>query len=105
MRRNPPAVGVVGKAEDRDRVKANVLLHQPLQLAQNALPAAPTLVSPRMAQAQLTTVHLARKPPVVTAPSAAHATQHLLACPTTTLITNPHRITKKMISNPAPTPI
>ena len=94
----------MGKAVDRDRdmLKANVLLHQPHQPAPSARPAAPTLVSPRMAQAQRTTAHLARKPPVVTAQSAAHATQHLLACPTTTLITSPHRITKKMISNPAP---
>jgi hypothetical protein len=92
----------VVKVKAVDAVMANVL---PAVLAPNpeetARRAAPTLVSPRMAQAQRTTAHLARKPPVVTAQSAAHATQHLLACPTTTLITSPHRITKKMISNPA----
>ena len=84
-------------------VKANVLLHRPHQLAPSAPHAAPTLVSPRMAQAQRSTALLVRKPPaVVSAKSAAHVTRHLLACPTTILITNPQRITKKMISNRAP---
>jgi hypothetical protein len=55
-----------------------------------------------MAQAQRTTAHPVPKAPAVTAQSAVRATQRLLACPTTTLITNPQRITKKMISNPAP---
>jgi hypothetical protein len=86
-----------------DAAMANVL---PAVLAPNleetALPAAPTLFSPRMAQVHRMVAQPAPKAPAVAAQNAAHATQHLLACPTTTLITNPQRITKKMISNPAP---
>ena len=82
-------------AADRGKVKANAL---------SALPAAPTPDSLPMMQAQRTTAHLARKAKDhgVTALSAAHAPQHLMACPATTLSTNPLRTTKKTISNPAP---
>ena len=69
---------------------ANVL---PAVLAPNpeetALPAAPTQVSPRMVQVHRMAAHPAPKAPAEAAQSAAHVTQHLLACPTTTLITNP----------------
>ena len=87
---------------DRDKVKASVLLrlHHPPVLS--ALPAATTPESPRMVQVQRTTAHPARKAHVVTALSAVHATQRPMACPGTTLSTNPLRITKKTISNPAP---
>ena len=82
---------------------ANVL---PAVLARNleetALPAAPTQVSPRMAQVHRMAAQPAPKAPAVGALSVARATHRLLACPTTTLITSPQRITKKTISNPAP---
>ena len=83
------------KAEDRDKVKDNAL---------SALPAAPTLDSPRMAQAQRTTAHPARKAKAhgVTALSAAHATLLLQVCRVMISSINPLRITKKTISNPAP---
>ena len=84
------------KAKAVDAAMANVL---PAVLAPNpeetALPVAPTQVSQPM-------VHRVRKPPAVAAQSVALAIPRLLACPTTTLITNPQRITKKMISNRAP---
>ena len=85
----------MAKAEDRDKVKVKVSVL-------SVLPAAPTLDNPRMAQDQRTTAHRALKAQVVTAPSAARATQPLKGCRVMTSITNPHRITKKMISNPAP---
>ena len=95
----------VAKAEDSDKVKVKVkasVLLRPHQLAPNAHRATPTLASPRMAQAQRTTVHPARKAHVVTALSAVHATQRPMACPGITLSTNLLRTTKKTISNPAP---
>jgi len=101
-RKNPLVVDAVGMAEDRDMVKANVLLHRPHQLAPSARRAAPIRVSPRMAQVHRMAAHPAPKAPAVAAQSAAHATQHLLACPTTILITNPQHITKKMIFNRVP---
>ena len=85
----------MGKAEDRDKVKVKVSVL-------SVLPAAPTLDNPRMAQDQRTTAHRALKAQVVTAPSAARATQPLKGCRVMTSITNPHRITKKTISNPVP---
>ena len=91
-------------AEDRGKVKvkASVLLDRPHPLVLSALPAAPTPDSPRMALVQRTTAHPARKAHGVTALSAVHATQRPMACPATTLSTNPLRTTKKTISNPAP---
>ena len=91
-------------AEDRARVKvkANALLRLHHLPALSALPATRTPDSPRMVQVQRTTAHPARKAHAVTALSAGHATQHLMACPATTLSTNPLRTTKKTISNPAP---
>ena len=70
--------------------------------AQSALPAVPTLDSPRMAQVQRTTAHPARKAHDVTALSAAHATLLLQVCRVMISSINPLRITKKTISNPAP---
>jgi hypothetical protein len=67
-----------------------------------ALPAAPTLDSPRMAQAHRTMAHPARKVHVVTALSAVRATQPPLACRVMISSINRLRTTKKMISNPAP---
>ena len=90
----------MAKAEDRD--KANVLLPRPLPLAQSALPAAPTLDSPRMAQAHRTMAHPARKVHVVTALSAVRATQPPLACRVMISSINRLRTIKKMISNPVP---
>jgi len=81
----------VAKAEDRHKV--SVL---------SALPAAPTLDNPRMAQAQRITAHPARKVHVVTALSAVRATQPPLACRVMISSINRLRTTKKMISNPAP---
>ena len=101
----PPAnaaVDAVAKAADRGKVKVSVLLDRPHPLALSALPAAPTPDSPRMALVQRTTAHPARKANGVTALSAAHATQRPMACPGTTLSTNPLLTTKKTISNPAP---
>ena len=91
-------------AEDRARVKvkANALLRLHHLPALSALPATRTPDSPRMALAQRTTAHPALKAHVVTALSAVHATQRPMACPGTTLSTNPLRSTKKTISNPAP---
>jgi hypothetical protein len=92
-------VDAVAKVEDRDRdrdkvkVKASVL---------SALRVAPTQDNPLMAQDQRITAHLALKAQVVTAPSEARATQPLKGCRVMTSITNPHRITKKTISNPVP---
>jgi hypothetical protein len=86
-------VDAAAKAEDRDRVKASVL---------SAHRAAPTQDNPRMAQDQRTTAHRALKAQVVTVPNAARATQPLKGCRVMTSITNPHRITKKTISNPVP---
>ena len=80
-------------AADRGKVKDNAL---------SALPAAPTLDSPRMAQAQRTTAHPARKGHVVTALSAARATLPLKGCRVMTSSINLLLITKKTISNPAP---
>ncbi len=67
-----------------------------------ALPAAPTLDTPRMAQAQRITAHPARKVHVVTALIVAHAILHPLACRMMISSINRLRTTKKMISNPAP---
>ncbi len=83
----------MAKAEGRGKLKANVL---------SALPAAPTLDSPRMALAQRTTAHPARKVHVVTALSAVRATQPPLACRVMISSINRLRTTRKMISNPAP---
>ena len=96
----------VAKAEDRDKVKvkASVLL-RPHQLAPNAHRATPTLASPRMAQAQRTTAHPARKALVVTALSAARVTLPLKGCRVMTSSINLLLITKKTISNPVPMPI
>ena len=92
----------MAKAEVRDKVKANVRLSRPPQLDPSALPATPTLGSLRMAQDQRTTAHPARKGHVVTALSAARATLPLKGCRVMISSTNPLRITKKTISNPAP---
>ncbi len=83
----------MAKAEDRGKLKANVL---------SALPVAPTPDSPRMAQAQRTTAHPARKVHVVTALSAVHVTLPPLACRVMISSINRLRTTRKMISNPAP---
>ena len=93
----------MAKVEDRDKVKvkASVLL-RPHLLAPNALPATLTLASLRMAQAQRTTAHPARKAHVVTALSAARATLPLQVCSVMISSINPLRTTKKTISNPAP---
>jgi microcompartment protein CcmL/EutN len=101
-RKNPLAVDAAAMAADRGKVKASELLDRPHPLALSALPAARTPDSPRMAQAQRTAAHPARKANGVTALSAAHATQRPMGCPATTLSTNPLRTTKKTISNPAP---
>ena len=95
-------VDAAAKAEDRAKAKASVLLRLLHPLVLSALPATPTLGSLRMAQDQRTTAHHARKAHVVTALSAARATQLPMACPTTTLSTNPPLINKKTISNPVP---
>jgi len=86
-------VDAVAKAEVRGKLKVSVL---------SALPAAPTLDSPRMAQAQHTMAHPARKAHVVTDLSEVHATLPPLACRVMISSINRHRTTKKMISNPAP---
>jgi hypothetical protein len=87
------AAKAVVRDRRKDKVKISVL---------SVLPAVPTPDNPRMAQAQRTTAHPARKAHGVTALSAAHATLPRQVCRVMISSINPLRTTKKTISNPAP---